>query len=418
MTDAPAQPIRLLHFADIHIGMENYGRMDSETGLSSRVRDFVRRLDDMIDHARTDPVDLVVFAGDAFKTRTPNPTYQREFAYRITELAGLAPVVLLVGNHDMAPSTLKASSIDIYETLAVPNVWVAGSYATRTFETARGSVVVGAAPYPHRDLLLAETEGAGQTMKQIDQAVESRLADELRRLAAEADQHACPRILAGHFTVSGATVGSERGIMLGRDLEVMQSLVADPRWDYVALGHIHKHQNLTAGRDHVPPVVYAGSMERIDFGEENDLKGYCRAEVGRGHCTWRFQRVAARPFVTLSIDLRRSLDPTADALREIDIADLAGAVVRVILLLTPETDARLREADLREALRSEGGKEGLIASIRREVEAPARSRLGISPEGLTDPELLDHYFISLGKTEAERAELLALATDILATPAS
>ncbi len=74
------EPIRVLHFADVHIGMENYGKTDPETGLSSRVRDFLRRMDEMIDFAREHDVDLTIFAGDAFKTRSPNPTYQREFA--------------------------------------------------------------------------------------------------------------------------------------------------------------------------------------------------------------------------------------------------------------------------------------------------------------------------------------------------
>lgn len=77
MTEA----IRVLHFADIHIGMENYGKTDPQTGLSSRVVDFLRRMDTMIEMARERDVDLVIFAGDAFKTRAPNPTYQREFAH-------------------------------------------------------------------------------------------------------------------------------------------------------------------------------------------------------------------------------------------------------------------------------------------------------------------------------------------------
>ncbi|MCA9886036.1 MAG: metallophosphoesterase, partial [Anaerolineae bacterium] len=93
--------MRVLHFADVHIGMENYGRTDAHTGLSSRVVDFLHRMDDMVDYAREHDVDLVIFAGDAFKTRTPSPTFQREFAWRIRDLAELAPVVMLVGNHDL-----------------------------------------------------------------------------------------------------------------------------------------------------------------------------------------------------------------------------------------------------------------------------------------------------------------------------
>ena len=105
------EPIRLLHFADVHIGMENYGRTDPATGVSTRVVDFLRRLDDMIAYARDHEVDLAIFAGDAFRSRNPTPTFQREFAYRVQDLAALCPVVLLVGNHDLPSIERRASRI-------------------------------------------------------------------------------------------------------------------------------------------------------------------------------------------------------------------------------------------------------------------------------------------------------------------
>src|SRR5215470_898858 len=120
--------IRMLHFADLHIGVENYGRTDPETGVSSRVVDFLRRLDEMIAFARDNVVDLTVFAGDAFKNHQPNPTFQREFAWRIGELSEIAPIILLIGNHDLPTIPQRASSVEIYETLSVPNVKVAAEY--------------------------------------------------------------------------------------------------------------------------------------------------------------------------------------------------------------------------------------------------------------------------------------------------
>ena len=99
--------------------------------------------------------------------------------------------------------------------------------------------------------------------------------------------------------------------MLGRDVQVLPSALADERWDYVALGHIHKHQDLSAGRKGVPPVVYSGSLERIDFGEENDPKGFCWVELERKQTHWKFHRVNARPFVTIRADLRAERRPDA-----------------------------------------------------------------------------------------------------------
>ncbi len=404
------EPIRVLHFADTHIGMENYGKTDPQTGLSSRVRDFLRRMDEMVDYARDHDVDLVIFAGDAFKTRQPNPTYQREFAHRIRDLSQLAPVVLLVGNHDLPPTTLKASSIEIYHTLQVPNVWVADDYTLREIETRRGLAAVATAPYPIRSRLLADERVAGLTIAETDALLQAVMTDLVERLAAAAAALNMPRLLTGHFTVDGAVTGSERQIMLGRDVTLLRSSLADPRWDYVALGHIHKHQNLTAGQPGLPPVVYSGSIERVDFGEEGDPKGFCWVELARGATRWQFVPVRARPFVTLRADLRDSPEPTAELIDLVKRYDLSEAVTRLILTLTPETEARLNESAVREALRQAGVFQ--VASIRREVEQAVRTRLGDSPEGLTPAELLERYLISKEVPAERRAELLAAAQPI------
>jgi exonuclease SbcD len=402
-----AEPIRVLHFADTHIGMENYGRTDPNTGLSSRVVDFLHRMDEICDYARDNDVDLVIFAGDAFKTRSPNPTYQREFAHRIRDLSRLAPVVMLVGNHDLPPTLLKASSIEIYETLDVPNVWVAGNYELQVVETKRGPVAVGTAPYPIRSRLLEDENVAGMTIAQTDALLQENLTKIIDELAAQADQLDMPRLLTGHFTVNSAVVGSERSIMLGRDVAVLLSSVADPRWDYVALGHVHKHQNLTKGQKGAPPVVYSGSIERIDFGEEGDPKGFCWVELERGNVNWEFVKLNARPFVTLKADLRDDLNPTNKVLKQIERHDLDGAVVRLLLDLSPESEPRLNENTIRDELRRLGVYQ--IAAIRKQVEQPIRSKLGASPEGLTQMELLERYLISKEISEDRRDELLKAA---------
>jgi exonuclease SbcD len=409
------EPIRVLHFADTHIGVENYGRTDNTVGVSSRVVDFLRRMDEMIAYARDHEVDLAIFAGDAFKTRSPNPTFQREFAWRIRDLAEIAPVVMLVGNHDLPPTVLKASSVEIFDTLAVPNVWVASEYAVRVIETRRGPVAVGAAPYPVRARLLQDANVVAMTIADIDALLQDTLNDMLDGLAAEADTHEMPRLLTGHFTVSGAVVGSERAIMLGRDVAALPSALADPRWDYVALGHIHKHQNLTANQRDVPPVVYSGSLERIDFGEEGDPKGFCWVELARGATTWQFVEVAARRFVTLRADLRQSEDPMRDIAALIRRHDLRGAVVRLFIDVTPENETRLNDATIRDILR--GAEVYHLAGVRREVVRADRARLGANPEGLTDAELLERYLLSREVGIERRAALLDRANAIFDTVA-
>jgi exonuclease SbcD len=400
MTD----PIRVLHFADVHIGMENYGRTDPDTGVSSRVVDFLRRMDEMIDFARAREVDLAIFAGDTFKSRNPTPTFQREFAFRAQDLAALCPVVLLVGNHDHPAIERRASSIEIYETLQVPNITLGREYRLHEIETKRGPVIVATAPYPIRHLLLNETDlPYRHTIGEIDALLGDALTERLRALADEAARYDMPRILTGHFSVAGATFGSERSVMLGRDVTLLGSAVDNPVWDYVALGHIHKHQCLTMGRADAPPVVYSGSLERIDFGEEADPKGFVWAEVERGRAQWEFVEVDARPFVTLRVDVRRKGDPTQVVADEIARHDLREAVVRVIVTADPETDLLFQEREVFNALRDAGANH--VAAIVRNVERPARLRLGASPEGLAPDQLLERYLASKD-APFDRIELL------------
>jgi exonuclease SbcD len=399
-----SEPVRLLHFADVHIGMENYGRTDPGTGLSSRVVDFLRRMDEMIDYARAHEVDLAIFAGDAFKTRNPSPTYQREFAWRVQDLAKLCPVVLLVGNHDLPSIEKRASSIEIYETLEVPNTLLGRDYESHVIETRRGPVLVATAPYPVRAHLLRNVEIPHRsTIGEIDALLAEHLDRRLQALAREADAYDMPRILTGHFSVSGAMLGSERSVMLGRDVLVMLGTVDDPAWDYVALGHIHKHQCLTLGRADAPPVVYSGSMERIDFGEEADPKGFIWVELARGRAQWEFIEVNCRPFVTLRCDVRGAGAPTQVIMEQIARQNLEDAVVRVVITADPETDLLLDERAIQYALRDSGANH--VAAIQRSVERPNRLRLGTSPEGLTPDELLERYLVSKEVTP-ERIDLL------------
>jgi exonuclease SbcD len=381
--------------------MENYGRIDPGTGLNGRVMDFLRRLSEVVDYALAHEVDLVLFAGDAYKSRDPNSTYRREFARRIKRLAdaGIA-VVLLVGNHDLPAATRRASSIEIFRTLDVPNVLVGHREGLHQLTTRRGDPIqVATVPYPLRQQLLAHEEHKNKTIAELDALVQQMVADNIRALAQEVDP-GIPAVLTGHFSVSAAKFGSERSVMLGRDVVVLKSVIADPAWDYVALGHIHRHQALNG--DKHPPVVYSGSLERIDFGEERETKGFVVAEVQRGKTEWEFHPVHARSFVTIRADVRSEDDPLAALLASIAGHDVGDAVVRVIVQAQAEQEALLRDIEIRRAL----SDAYFVAGISREVERAYRQRLGgESPEELTPQELLARYLETKG-TAQDRVEVL------------
>ena len=392
--------IHLLHFADLHIGTENYGRLDPATGVNGRVLDFLRRFDELIDYGLEREVDLVIFAGDAYKRRSPDPTHQRAFARRVKRLADAGvPVVLLVGNHDLPTMVQKASSVDIFRTLDVPNVVVGRVEEVHRIETRHGPVQVATVPYPVRQRLLAHDEYRGLSIEQLDEALRRIVSDNIRALAQQLDPD-LPAVLAAHLTVSGATFGSERSVMIGRDAVVLKSALADPAWDYVALGHVHKHQSLNDGG--YPPVVYAGSLERIDFGEEKQPKGFCWVELARGETTWKFVEVDARRFVTVRADVREALNPLMALQQTIAPYDLREAVVRLIVHMRADQEPLVRDRDVR-ALLSDAY---FVAGIVREVEREARVRLGsLAPEEMSDRELLAKY-LEAKNTPPERVRVL------------
>jgi exonuclease SbcD len=404
------QPINLLHLADIHIGMENYGRLDPKSGLNSRVVDFLRRLSQAIDIALEREVDVCIFAGDAYKNQRPNPTFQREFARRIKRLAAEGvPVILLVGNHDMATADRAASSLDIFGVLDVPGVIVADREMVHQITCRRGQPLqVATVPYPQRTRLLAREQYQNLPLDDLDMELGNLVAKNLEDLVSEVQERPdLPAVLTAHLSVSGARQGSEQSVMIGRDVVVMKSLLADPTWDYVALGHIHKHQELNNG--HRPPLVYPGSLERIDFGEEGERKGFVMVQLERGRAEWEFVPVDARRFLTIRLDIRESAEPMIAILDELEQHNVDGAIVRVFIKASEAQEILIDERPIRQALRSAS----YIASIVRDIDRSQRHRLGgISAEELTPKEALELYLDSKEIPEERKAQLLRYAEAI------
>ncbi len=398
--------IRMLHFADLHIGMENYGRIDQETGTSSRVRDFLDRLDQVIDYALDNDADLTVFAGDAFKTRDPDKTQQREFARRIKRLADKMPVLLLVGNHDLPAMAAKATTLDIFSALNVDGTILGKKPGSQVVQTKSGPVFLGWLQYPMRNRLLQREEYKGATVEELEKALRTRVSELLNGLTKEAAKHDMPRVLSGHFSIAEAKLGSERTVMLGNDVAVNLSDMNNPAWDYVAMGHIHKHQDLNKGR--YPGVVYSGSLERIDFGEEKEAKGFCWVELERDKSTWKFIEVEARPFKTIRADVRKEAEPTEFVIETIGRKVIDDAIVRVLIDVKAEQLPQLRDRDIKAAL-----KAAYSFSITQKVEHEARARLGqFSAESLTPQELVEKYFIDKKFDEERIEKLTELAADI------
>lgn len=393
--------------------MANYGRHDPETGLPVRVMDFLRSLDEIVDTAVAEEVDLVLFAGDAYKDRNPQPTFQREWGRRIVKLsqAGI-PTLLLVGNHDLSPSLGRAHALEEYATLGVPHVRVLDEPTLMGPEDLEGlPLQVIAIPWLTRSRMMAALNITSSNQEEIYQELEERLTELINGYFEQIDPD-LPVILTAHASVQGAVYGGERTVMLGGDLVLSPSLVKDPRLDYVALGHIHKPQDLNAGQH--PPVVYPGSIERVDFGEAKDDKFFVivRLEKGEAKVDWRklenIRRfVDRRHTVTSPDDVNQTIQaklPPAD--------ELEGAIVRLSLEYPRDWEALIDEAALREM--TAGCFEFHLVK-RPQMETRIRIPEDQSVSELSPYDLLELYWKSAHIEGPDRKALMGIAKDVIET---
>ena len=412
--------MRILHFSDLHIGVENYGQTDPETGLSTRLADFLSSLDEVVEYALTEDVDLVLLAGDAYKGRDPSQTHQREFAKRLSRLSEASiPSFLLVGNHDLPNAVSRATAVEIFQTLQVPYLQVGSNLQNYTIPTKSGPLQILAVPWPRRSGILSREESRGLTIEEVRQAVQDRMTQAIYARAESLDPDV-PSILTGHVTVNGATVGTERSMMLGQDHVLLAGDIGRPQVDYVALGHIHKHQIL---RNENPFMAYSGSLQRVDFSEEGDDKGFCVVDLdpaapqGKRLTDFDFHRLDARRFVTVDVTVPvGDPDPTSAVVRGIARKDVVGAVVRVRVTLPSEVEAQLRDSDIRDAL----SEAHYIAAINRESPQEARrTRLDAeSAKDLQPMEALRLYLESRGVEPERQEKMLRHAEELVEREAS
>lgn len=406
--------MKILHYADVHIGVENYSRTDPDTGLSTRLQDFLETFDELVDYAIGSDMHLALFCGDAYKSRDPSQTQQREFAKRIVRLsdAGI-PSFLLIGNHDTPHVQGRATSLDIYRTLPTPRVTIGDNAATYIIETAVGPVQIVAAPWIRRSQFLAREEMRGLSTFEINEKISDTLTNIIQVQAEKLDPDV-PAILSGHVTVNDARTSSEQSMMLGSDHVLLRSSVALPQFDYVALGHIHKHQVI--GQN--PHVVYSGSLQRIDFGEENDDKGFCVIELDPGRpqgsrmSDFHFQTVNARRFLTIDVKLGAD-DPSPNQ----TVADRVGrhatrdAIVKLNIEMPANIEPLLSDSEIRASL----SDAHYVASISRQITERPRTRLdGTYSEGLTPSQLLERYLDSRDTPPDRSKELMERGAQLIA----
>jgi exonuclease SbcD len=338
--------IKVLHLSDIHLGSTTHGKINPTTGLNTRFEDFLAALTRCIDRAVQEPADLVLFGGDAFPDATPPPYVQQAFARQFRRLADVnIPAVLLVGNHDQHTQGQGGASLAIYRSLAVPGFTVGDRLETHLIPTAAGKIQIITLPWLNRSALLTRQETEGMSIADVDKLLLDRLAVVLEAEIRQLDPDLAAVLLA-HAMVDKAAYGAERFLAAGKGFTVPLSLLHRSQLNYVALGHVHRHQVLAEN----PLVVYPGSIERVDFGEEKEEKGYCWLEISKTETKFEFCPLPTRPFRTLKLDVTQEVDPQAVILKAIANGNIDNAIARVIYRIQAGQLSQINEVELHQAL--------------------------------------------------------------------
>lgn len=394
------RPIKVIHFADAHIDMVNDGRHDPMTGLPWRVRDYLDSLDQIIDHAIDQKVDLVVFAGDAYRNQRPQPQYQKEWQLRMMRLSrAKIPTILLIGNHDTSPSTRHAHALQEFETLAIPSIFV--SDKPRLWRSADLGIAaqVLTIPWLGRSVALTKETNLELDEDELAQRLEGVVANIIEELLDSADP-TLPTILTAHATVSGAKFGSERQVLLSRDMTLGQRILSDHRVDYVAMGHIHQHQVVNQG---YPAIVYSGSIERLNFGEPEE-KGFVEITLRRGETSWEFIKLKTRQFVDTKIELSSAEELMPRLLEKLPAPEkIKGAICRLSLTYQAGWEALIDEATIGRYY-----KEAFTFQLSKQRTNDKSVRLSKEQgvETLSPAELLNLYWQTKQNYDPEEAGIL------------
>ena len=243
--------VRLLHTSDWHLGRTFHGE-----SLLSEQEEAVDRL---VGLAAEADVDLVVIAGDLYDRAIPPVDAVALFNEALVRLHKIGVrIVAIAGNHDSAARVAVAD-----ELLERVGVTVRGDVARVVqplrFDPDDGGPPVAVYPVPYLEPSLAgpqiaSIEGNGHTedMRRLDPHEVTSRATALIRDHAASSEPVRSIVVAHTFVGGGTSSESERDLTVGNIDRV--DLSAFDRFDYVALGHLHRPQDFEGGR-----VAYSGT---------------------------------------------------------------------------------------------------------------------------------------------------------------
>lgn len=403
--------MKILHFADAHINAAEHGSWslrDSGTGRSLRTTDFLHALNKVAAGAIGEKVDCVLFAGDAYDTENPDNWYRDRFQTVIGKIADAGiPVVMIPGNHDRNKIDTHNSALSAFASMQRKNVFVPHEPTLLTPNDLGANLYIIAVPWKIRKNIRTE-----KPMTNAD--VRKETAAEIDAMISEAQQKMgaakAPVILLTHGEVEGAVYNGRRIVNgLEGEMSFTMDTVADKRLTYTALGHLHKFQNLNNNLQ--PPVVYSGSIERIDMSEAKDDKGYLIVNIDDAALTAAVEFRSVKPRKMFDIKAAPKSDEDINMAIKKALPSpkrLKDAVVKVTvtcpLSRKDSVDREMLSQQLSECFQIIGACPNMDYIHEQRVRLYDNKIMKTK----SDEEILSDYFASKGKKEEDINRLVLL----------
>ncbi|MDI6639190.1 MAG: metallophosphoesterase [Methanocellales archaeon] len=328
---------------DVHEGI-NFGfQIDPETGLSARVLDIHDNFARTAQFAIANKAKLFVVLGDLFDRTHVSPTFRemiRRDVIEPLEEAGI-PVWILAGNHDQ-PRGKKGTSIDDFR--GYPHVRIYRKLAVEKLEIDGKSVGCIIVPYMHPTHiaeLVLEKFGKETPLEQIFVLGQELLKQWIQNRVDELE--ADFKLLLAHYYVEGARLRETASPeVLPGEFSFRRDMIPDV--DLAVFGHVHLHQ---AMRVQGTEVLYTGAVERIDWGERDDKKGFIVIDPFAEE-RWRFEELPTRDMLKLKVEVSNE-DPTQKILDA--IPDVAGKLVRLEIAMGEGLRSKVADSKIADKLK-------------------------------------------------------------------
>ena len=314
--------MKFFHVADLHIG---FPLKPNEKNF-----DYGKSLNFIVEKAKGFHIDAIVIAGDVFHMRDPDVTSQRLFAKFVNDIASSGIEILIVtGNHEGSPFRERNVHLDIYKELPLEFIHVSKIPEVYTIKGVNFITL----PYPFKTNLLSKEEYRGKKEDDVLNEMNAKLLLTVDLLLGNIKNH-YQNILVAHIPVSEGKQGSEVYVNFAKENPLSIEELDRENISYFALGHLHKAQILQSRKfNHM--FVYPGSLDRVDFGEEQDKKGFYFVDTENISPQF-IENPYARAFYTIDINSNASFDT-------IDVEKAKRSITRIVINGDLENEARLRD---------------------------------------------------------------------------